>query len=356
MSLTITFHIVSQAKSGDVRIVQKCAPGAQDAEITQLRQRIAAIDAAAAHYVADGRPANTKRAYDSDWRVWNAFCEAIDVPPLTYSPGLLVAFVAYLEKGDEARGVRPAAPNTIRRRLSGAVVMLRHHGVTVPKDGSKPARDAADAVERRLAETNEKRGRGQAKALLVDDVVHICETLPDTLAGHRDRALLLVGFAIGARRDELARLQVDDLTVEDRGLLVHVRTSKTGINREPNRVPYGRQAISCPVRAWLAWLRHSGITDGPAFRRVDRHGNLGPGLSGQAVAQAIERAATHAGLAFRFTGHSLRAGMATSARRAGHDQHAISRQGRWSPTSNEVARYIREEDGWIDNALNDIGL
>lgn len=354
--MVVSLHIVSQVESVDVRNVQKSALAAQSAEIEQLRQRIAAIDTAAAHYVADGRPDNTKRAYESDWRVWNAFCEAIGVPPLTYSPGLLVAFVAYLEKGDEARGVRPAAPNTIRRRLSGAVVMLRHHGVTVPKDGSKPARDAVDAVERHLAEANEKRGRGQAKALLVDDVVHICDSLPDTLAGHRDRALLLVGFAIGARRDELARLQVDDLTVEDRGLLVHVRTSKTGIHRDPNRVPYGRQAISCPVRAWLAWLRHAGLTDGPAFRRVDRHGNVGGGMTGQAVGQAVERMAARAGLAFRFTGHSLRAGMATSARRAGHDQHAISRQGRWSPTSNEVARYIREEDGWTDNALNDIGL
>jgi len=40
-------------------------------------------------------------------------------------------------------------------------------------------------------------------------------------------------------------------------------------------LPYGSHPATGPVRAWRPWLVLSGIDTGPAFRSVDRHGNLG---------------------------------------------------------------------------------
>jgi hypothetical protein len=50
---------------------------------------------------------------------------------------------------------------------------------------------------------------------------------PPTLAGKRDRALLLTGFAGAFRRSELVALIVEDLERRPEGLLLHIRRSQT---------------------------------------------------------------------------------------------------------------------------------
>lgn len=81
---------------------------------------------------------------------------------------------------------------------------------------------------RELAENNVRRGRGQARAVTVPQLREICAALPDTLAGVRDRAIVLLGFALGARRSELANLDVTDVVEEEQGLIVTIRFGKTG--------------------------------------------------------------------------------------------------------------------------------
>jgi integrase len=114
-------------------------------------------------------------------------------------------------------------------------------------------------------------------------------------AGCRDRALLLLGFAGALRRNELAGLDLDDVIEGTNGLTVHLRCSKTdreGVSRIIG-ILCGSNPVICPVRAWRAWLEVSGITEGSAFRPVDRHGHIGATrLSGQAVALVLTRLAT----------------------------------------------------------------
>jgi integrase len=84
---------------------------------------------------------------------------------------------------------------------------------------------------------------------------------------------------------------------------------------------------------------------------------LGGALTGQSVAKIIKRRCRAAGLdPSIYSGHSLRAGLATSAARAGKGDRAIMRQGRWSGRSM-VDRYVREAR-LLDpsNASADIGL
>lgn len=65
--------------------------------------------------------------------------------------------------------------------------------------------------------------------------------LDDTLAGARDRALILLGFAGAFRRSKLVALDVADLADTADGLVVTIRRPKTdyGGAGEVIRIPYG---------------------------------------------------------------------------------------------------------------------
>ena len=155
----------------------------------------------------------------------------------------------------------------------------------------------------------------------VPELRTIVEGLGADPAGCRDRALLLLGFAGALRRSELVGLDLADVTDGANGLTVHLRRSKTdqeGAGRTIG-IPFGSNLVTCSVRAWRAWLEVSDITEGPAFRPVDRHGHIGSTrLSAPAVALVLKRHAARAGLdPGEVAGHSLRAGLATSAAAAG---------------------------------------
>lgn len=169
---------------------------------------------------------------------------------------------------------------------------------------------------------------------------------------------MLLGFAIGARRSDLAALDIGDIEISDEGLVVNVRYGKTGA-RSP-AVPRGTHPRTCPVRAVLAWLgelAEIAILTGPLFRAIDRHGNLGDRrLSPRAIGEIITRTGELADLDIHVTGHSLRSGMATAARRAGHDAKTIATQGGWNPNSAALFGYMHIADQFGDNALQGIGL
>ncbi|MFI6889174.1 tyrosine-type recombinase/integrase [Streptosporangium canum] len=311
----------------------------------EMQARLEALDEAAAQH--DTRNANTKRGYEDDWKVWQTYTAELRIPTLAATTGSFTGFVLWLvQKG--------MAPNTIDRRVTGATVMLREHGVTIPQAASDRARETLDAYKRNLAETGEQRGRGQARAVSIRDLRAMSAALPDTLAGIRDRAILLVGFGMAARRSELANLLGRDVVLHTEGLTVDIRFGKTKPRTSP--IPHGSNPLTCPVRAWRAWSESVTIDpDGPAFRRIDRHGNVLGKMAAQSIGDRVAAAAVGAGLPAT-TAHGLRAGLATEARRAGHDAKTIALQGGWSPTSSALYEYMRIADQWSDNAVAGIGL
>jgi integrase len=179
------------------------------------------------------------------------------------------------------------------------------------------------------------------------------------LLGVRDRALLLLGFAGAFRRSELTSLDHEDLEFTPEGLVALLRRSKTDQEAQGRKVgiPYGSNPQTCPVRAVQAWFAASEISTGPIFRRVDRHGKLRAGrLSGYAVALVVKRHAEAAGLdAAKYAGHSLRAGLATSAAIGGASERAIMAQTGHRSVSM-VRRYIRDGNLFRENAAAKAGL
>jgi integrase len=180
---------------------------------------------------------------------------------------------------------------------------------------------------------------------------------PDTLIGLRDRALLLVGFAGAFRRSELVALDVEDLEFTEDGMKVLIRRSKTDQEGAGQAVGIARGVNLCPVAALKAWLAAAGITSGPIFRPVNRHGRVQDRrLTDQVVALVVKRYAEAAGMDSRkYAGHSLRVGLVTSAAMNNVPEYVIQKQTRHKST-DMLRRYIRDVSLFRDNASSRVGL
>jgi len=109
---------------------------------------------------------------------------------------------------------------------------------------------------------------GKKLGTTADVLREILAGIPDDLAGRRDRALLLVGFAGALRCTELAAIRVEHLEPSERGLCLTLPLSKrdrTG-SGVIVAIPYGTTEL-CPVRALRRWQEAANITAGPVFRR-----------------------------------------------------------------------------------------
>ena len=107
-------------------------------------------------------------------------------------------------------------------------------------------------------------------------------------------------------------------------------------------IPFAR-GQHCPVHALRDWLSVAKITEGAMFRPVDRHGRIKNGrLSPQAVSSITKaRIAALGHDPSQYSGHSLRAGLATSAALAGLPIWKI-RQQTGHASEAMLQRYIRE--------------
>ena len=322
----------------------------------ELRARLAALDSASDTHAQEQRPDNTTRAYQADWRVWVRFCSQLQIPPTAATRGTLRAFVDYLWNREQA------AYSTVDRRLAGVVVTLRRppYNVLVDPDVTRAARELLKDYRKKAEAAEEPaRGRGKAPAMRLKDLRHIVSLCGDDIFGVRDRAMLLLGFSIAARRAELAGLRLRNIRDDDNGLLVHVAVSKTDPRTVP--VPYGKHPETCPVRAWKAWQEAAQIVDPDrhAFRRIHHTGKVQPqGLSPQRAGDLITAAGLRAGYEDLFTGHSVRSGLATEARRAGKDRKAIAAITGHADGSKVLDGYMQIVDQWDeqDNALMGLGL
>ncbi|MEY9403668.1 integrase [Bradyrhizobium japonicum] len=123
---------------------------------------------------------------------------------------------------------------------------------------------------------------------------------------------------------------------------MHLRHSKSDQEARGQKIgiPLAR-GQRCPVAALEAWLAISGISNGPIFRPVDRHGVHDGRLSGEAVGEIVRQRVSAAGLdPSGYSGHSLRAGLATSAAQLGVPSWTIRAQTRHASDAM-LSRYIR---------------
>jgi site-specific recombinase XerD len=342
-------------KSGDpagdaVRPAQRPNGAGRAAETEDLSRR-------AALYATRAKGDGTRRAYRSAWRSFESWCRDLGREPLAGDPDTIAMYVVRCaDAGLAVSSIRVAlAAIKTAHLLAGLSLDLRHprlamvvEGVTRSK-GVRPRRQATPAVP------------GVLRLLLA------ARPPAENPLGARDRAMLLLGFGAALRRSELVALTLGDVeAVPGRGLLLLIGRSKTDQHGAGQRVAvHANPAASafCPAAALDAWLHHrraaadldwtasaAARAERPLFCAVTKAGRLtGAKLSDKAVVRLVKQAAWDAGLdAEKYSGHSLRAGLATAAGDAGAGLAELMRQTRH--TSTEVALgYLRPADLWRNN-------
>jgi site-specific recombinase XerD len=182
--------------------------------------------------------------------------------------------------------------------------------------------------------------------------------IPPTLQGLRDKALLLLGFSGALRRSELVGIDIEDLALCKEGLVVTIKKSKTDQYSFGRKVGvcFGDHEETCPVKAVTAWMKAGGIGDGPLFRPVRWSKVQDTRLSDKAVARMVKRYGSDIGLeASKFSGHSLRAGLVTSAIQAGVDPLDVQRHSGHA-SLDMLKRYIRDATVFRGNPTSKLGL
>jgi integrase len=287
------------------------------------------------------RAPRTVAEYANDWRHFTTWCAGAGKSPL---PASAETLELYLTAHADVH-----KPSTLRRRLAAIAAAHRAQGE------SSPAGDGAqlilEAIER------EKGSRPDQKAALApEDLRKISRMLEGmkTRQAARDRAVMVLGFATGLRREELAALKVGDVEFLPKGIVVHVRKSKTDQKRNGREIGVfrGEHPATCPVRTLRAWLKVRGGGDGPLFVRTDHGaGSELEGITGESVNDIVKRSVELIGLdPDVYGGHSLRAGMITAAAAHGVSDTAImARSGHKSVQT--LKRYIRHADLFAFNPL-----
>jgi len=313
--------------------------------MTNRAVELAEVAAEARGYLAASRAPATTRSYQTGWAQFEQWCDAHAALALPATPETVALYVADLAS--------QAKPATIDARL--AAISAAH------KAGGWESPTKAEAV--RLVRRGVRRTVGtaqrQVRPVSVLDLRKMIEGLDDGPAGSRDRALLLMGFAGALRRSELVGLDVQDVVESADGLTLRLRRSKTDQEGQGRTVgvPYGSNPSTCPVRAWRRWLEVAELADGPAFRSVNRYGQVGTErLTSQSVAAIVKRHAERAGIdPATVAGHSLRAGLATAAAAAGVPERVIASTTGHRGTAM-LRRYIREGSLFRENAAAAVGL
>lgn len=315
-------------------------------------------------YVEAASSANTRRAYASDWKHFSAWCRRSNLAPLPLDPRVVGLYITACASGTAERGMKPNTVSTIERRLAAIGWNCAQRGMPLNRKDRAIA-TVMTGIRNKLAAPPR-----QKEAILPEDLIAMLETLDrGSLRGLRDRAMLLIGFAGGLRRSEitgldLGRDQMQDgrgwIEILDNGLLVTLR-GKTGWREV--EVGRGSSDATCPVAAVETWIKFARIAKGPLFRRVAGQGkDVGSDrLNDQEVARLVKKTALAAGIrgdlpeierGLKFSGHSLRAGLASSAE---VDERYVQRQ-LGHASAEMTRRYQRRRDRFRVNLTKAAGL
>ena len=313
-------------------------------------------------YAAAKDSANTARAYASDWRQFASWCRRQGFDAGVPDPQIVGLYLT-AEMSRRGPGAKPITVSTLERRL--AAITAHYRSVGAPLDrGDRHIVDVLAGIRR----THGKPPK-QKEAVIAEDLLKMAATLDQTLRGLRDRAILLLGFAGGLRRSEIVGLDLGpDQTVDGagwveilaEGVLLHIK-GKTGWRVV--EVGRGSSPRSCPVVALETWIRLGRVAHGAVFRRISgENSGVGPDrLNDRHVARLVQHAALAAGVRgdlpegerrLAFAGHSLRAGLASSAEVV---EAYVQRQ--LGHTSAEMTRrYQRRRDRFRVNLTKAAGL
>jgi site-specific recombinase XerD len=296
-----------------------------------------------ARYVEAGLrgAANTVKAYAGDLQRFGAWCAAHGLAPLPASVDTLAGFVTHLAEA----GKKVA---TIQRHCAAVAKAHALRGLDSPTD-DKQFKVLLEGISRIKGVRQH-----QAPAFTLAAFKRIVKSIDaTTVAGQRDKVILLLGFSGAFRRSELAALNIEDLSFAEEGLLIDLKKSKTNQlgEHEEKAIFYSPELVLCPIRSLQTWVKVLGRTQGPLFVSLRKNSRLtGRRLTDKHLNLIVQRY-----LGGKYSAHSLRASFVTVAKLAGADDAEVMNQTKHK-TSAMIRRYTRLDNVRQHNAAQKLGL
>ena len=255
--------------------------------------------------VERGAASNTLSSYRRDLSRYTAFLDDQGVVDLADVDATTVgAFLARLREGD------PEHPPLSASSAARTVIAVRGLHKFAFADGLV----AADVAREVKPPTPARR---LPKAISVEDVERLLNAadFDQTPLSVRDRALLEVLYGTGARISEAVGLDVDDVDLDERTVLLRGKGGKQRI------VPLGSFAAKA-VGAYLVRVRPELARNGRGSSKVFLNARGGP-LSRQSAWAVLRSSADKAGLSGDISPHTLRHSFATHLMEGGADVRVV---------------------------------
>jgi len=275
------------------------------------------------------RSAHSRRAYAQSLREFFAWVATL---PSEVTTRQIIAYRATLE----AAGKRAA---TVNRHLAAIRALY-----SAALDEGLLTRNPAASVK-----TLETGREGSTPALTREQVQAMLGAIDrTTLQGLRDYALIVLLVRTGLRREEAARIRVEDLQQQQGHWTLHV-TRKGG----------GPQLVKVPAdvyRALIVWLDAAALRDGALWRSLMRTGRgramvyqVGLALTTDGILKIVQQRARRGGIPILISPHALRATFITLALDGGAPLHKVQyAAGHADPRTTE--RYHRTKRNLDDHA------
>ncbi|MDB4165536.1 tyrosine-type recombinase/integrase [Gammaproteobacteria bacterium] len=268
---------------------------------------------------------NTMRAYRSDFRHYQSWCEKNGIPSLPAQADLLARYVDALSLSHKSA--------TIRRRINSLGTVFKLSKNLDPTQDSEVVL-ALKRMHRRIG-----RQQAQATPLTRDVLDKLLAQCDDDIKGLRNKVLLQLGYETMRRRSELCNFRFEDLIESSkRGPAIRLVRSKTDQEGASRLIPISEETLS----AIKAWQKVADIS-GALLRSVDRHGNVGnrlnPGSIGLIINALYRRCEIHESAQI-FSGHSFRVGAALDLLEAGASLELIMLRGGWRSNDSAMG-YLR---------------
>lgn len=225
----------------------------------------------------------TIASYRSDWNAFRSWAEEHGHTPLPATAQAVAEYLTVIES--------KYTMATLRRKVSAIAHFHEEAGYLSPTSDPFVVLVVQGIADERSGDPRRTAEPFHLDELLPDDVVQMVRSLGAELIGQRDRALLLTIAGTRLRRADVARLQVGHFHLGDYPVEVELPDEKRV------RVLRAREEDLDLGLAVRAWFEAAGLTDGPAFRSVDRHGRVSDAaLSDRSITLAVKRAAERAGV------------------------------------------------------------
>src|SRR5687768_12319289 len=183
-----------------------------------------------------GLSANTVAAYRRDLTVWQNYCSLKKLKADSIQASDVTDYLDRLRSGKPPAAV-PYSPSSVARMLVSLRALYRFLVAENFLEVDPTAKIGSP-----------KRPRSIPKAISLEDIEKLLAQPSDDLLGRRDRAVLELLYETGLRISELVALDVDDVDLEGRVVLVRM-----GKGSKSRRVPLGREA----TRAIAAYVTQS---------------------------------------------------------------------------------------------------